>query len=91
MCLAEFVSSYSVDYRTTEDEECDALPSTEDNKSSSHIVLSDGFGKITKRRHHAVIRFRRYSKDTEPSDWYRAKLMLYHPWCNEQTDLLGGF
>jgi hypothetical protein len=38
-----------------------------------------------------VIRFRRYNKDAEPSNWYRAKLMLYYPWYNEQADLLGGY
>ena len=26
-----------------------------------------------------------------PSNWYRAKLMLYFPWYNEDTDLLGGY
>ena len=39
----------------------------------------------------AVIRFRRYNKDAEPSNWYRAKLMLYYPWYDEHSDLLGGY
>ena len=39
----------------------------------------------------AVIRFHKYNKDAEPSNWYRAKLMLYYPWYNEQRDLLGGY
>ena len=39
----------------------------------------------------AVIRFRWYNKDAEPSNWYSAKLMLYYPWYDEQTDLLGGY
>ena len=43
------------------------------------------------RKRQAVIRFRRYNKDAEPNNWYRAKLMLYYPWCNEDTDLLGGY
>ena len=38
-----------------------------------------------------MIRFRRYNKDAEPSNWYRAKLMLYYPWYNEQADLIGGY
>ena len=29
----------------------------------------------------AVRRFHKYNKDAEPSNWYRAKLMLYYPWC----------
>ena len=38
----------------------------------------------------AVVRFHKYNKDAEPSNWYRAKLMLFYPGYNEQTDLLGG-
>ena len=44
-----------------------------------------------RRKREAVIRFRKYNKDAEPSNWYRAKLMLYFPWYNKNTDLLGGF
>ena len=43
---------------------------------------------MSKRKQQAVIRFRKYNKDTEPS---RAKLMLYYPWFDEQADLLGGY
>ena len=94
-CLAEFAASYTVDYRggDNDDNDCDALPGNNDSDiplSSSKIVLINGFGKITKRRRHAVIRFRRYSKDVDPNNWYRAKLMLYYPWYDESNDILGG-
>ena len=46
---------------------------------------------MNRRKREAVIRFRKYNKDSEPSNWYRAKLMLYFPWYNEDTDLLGGY
>ena len=46
---------------------------------------------MSKRKREAIIRFRRYNKDTEPSNWYHAKLMLYYPWFVEDVDLLGGF
>ena len=46
---------------------------------------------MRKRKREAVIRFHKYNKDAEPSNWYRAKLMLYFPWYDEQRDLLGGF
>ena len=46
---------------------------------------------MNKHKREAIIRFRRYNKDGEPSNWYRAKLMLYFPWYNEDTDLLGGY
>ena len=45
------------------------------------ITLTDGFGKMNKRRVEAVIRFRKYNKESEPSN----------SWYNEQTDLLGGY
>ena len=41
---------------------------------------------MSKRRREAVIRFSRYNKEVEPSNWYRAKLMLYFPWYNDETD-----
>ena len=43
------------------------------------------------RRKQAVIRFRKYNKDADTSNWYRAKLMMHYPWYNEDNDLLGGF
>ena len=84
MCLAEFVAILHVNYKPSDDSECDALPAP---TTSSQITLTDGFGKM-KRRKQAVIRFRRYNRVAEPSNWYRAKLMLYYPWYDEQTDLL---
>ena len=91
MCLAEFAATYVTNYRHSEDSECDALPASESDTTSTQIKLTDGFGKMNKRKREAVIRFRRYNKDAEPSNWYRAKLMLYYPWYNEQADLKGGF
>lgn len=43
---------------------------------------------MIKRQCEAVIRFKRYNKDKEPSNYYCAKLMLHYPWHNENTDLL---
>ena len=30
-------------------------------------------------------------REAEPSNWYRAKLMLHYPWYDEEADLLGGY
>ena len=72
-----------------------SLPSTGvysgPSQGSHKITLTDRFGKMNKRKQEAVIRFRKYNKDAEPSNWYRAKLMLYYPWYDEQADLLGGY
>lgn len=90
MCLAEFAATYVVNYSKGDESECDALPPSESDTTSTHITLTGGFGKMNKRKQQAVIRFRKYNKDAEPSNWYRAKLLLYYPWYNEEADLLGG-
>ena len=90
MCLAEFAATYVTNYKP-DDSMCDALPDTESDTTSTQIILTDGFGKMSKRRQPAVIRFRKFNKDTDSTNWYRAKLMLYYPWFDEQSDLLGGY
>ena len=89
MCLADFAATYVVNYKS--DSVCDALPAVESDTTSTQVTLTDDFGKMNKRKQQAVIRFRKYNKETDPSNWYRAKLMLYYPWFDEQTDLLGGY
>ena len=88
MCLAEFAATYVVKY---ERNDCDALPAPESDVTSTQITLTDRFGKMNKRKQQAVIRFRKYNKETDPSNWYRAKLMLYYPWFDGQADLLGQY
>ena len=88
MCLAEFAATYVVNY---ERNECDAVPAPESDITSTQITLTDKFGKMSKRKQETVIRFRKYSRKIDPSNWYRAKLMLYYPWFDEQTDLLGQY
>ena len=44
-----------------------------------------------KRRKEAVIRFHKISRDKDPSNFFRSKLMLYFPWRTERVDLLGHF
>ena len=90
MCLAEFAATYVTNYKP-DDSVGDALPELECDSTSTQITLTDGFGKMNKRKQQAVIRFRKYNKDADPSNWYRAKLMLYYPWFDEQADILGGY
>ena len=70
---------------------CDALAALESDRTSTQITLTDVFGKINKRKQEAVIRLRKYNKQTDPTNWYTAKLMLYYPWFDEHRDLLGGY
>ena len=91
MCLAEFAATYVTRYGNSDDSECDVLTASESETTSAQIMLTDGFGKMNKRKQQAVIRFRCYNKEAEPSNWHRAKLMLYYPWYDEHVDLLGGY
>ena len=47
MCLAEFAATFVTNYRQSEYSECDALPSETMSKT---IQLTDGFGKINRRK-----------------------------------------
>ena len=91
MCLAEFAASYSTCYNKNDDEVYnDELPDASSEGSTKKITLTGGYGQMNERRRQAVIRFRKYNKDSDVSNWYRAKLMLYYPWYVEENDLLGG-
>ena len=45
--------------------------------TSNQIQLTDGFGKMNKCKQEAIIRFRRYYKDAEPTNWYRASYIIH--------------
>ena len=91
MCLAEFAANYVTSYKYEDND--DVLPNDETVElcENSKIKLTDGYGTMHKRTHEAVIRFTRFNKDKEPSNYYRAKLMLYYPLHNEDVDLLGNY
>ena len=84
ICLVEFAATFATIGMTMK---CDALPPSESEILSKTIKLTDSFGKMSGRKREAVIRFHKYNKDAEPSNWYRAKLM-YYPWYNEHVDLV---
>ena len=90
MCLAKFAATYVVVY--PDEDVNDALPPHESSIiNSRRIKLKNGFGYMNKRKTLAVIRFRRYNEQLEPSNFFGAKLMLYFPWRNEDTDLFSGY
>ena len=66
ICLTEFAATYVTKYEHKDGSECDALPASESETTSTQIVLTDGFGKMNKRKQKAVIRFYRYNKEAEP-------------------------
>ena len=68
-------------------------PRAEDGESrqSESIKLKNDLGRMYKRRREAIIRFHRFNQEKEPSKVYRSKIMLYLPWRDENSDLLGGY
>lgn len=89
ICFAEFAAKYTTDYN--KDDDGDVIPKDTNTTKCARITLKDKFGTMRARQKEAVIRFTKYHKDSDTSNWYRSKLMLYFPWRNEDTDLLGRF
>ena len=95
ICLAEFAANYTT--RTGADpeegESNDALPAPEPESTERcpRIQLKNGLGYMYKRTRETIIRFHRFNQEKEASKLYRSKLMLYLPWRDESTDLLGGY
>lgn len=58
MCLAEFAATFATDYKPDDSMTSDTLPDVESDNTSTKITLTDGFGKMSKRKQQAVIRFR---------------------------------
>ena len=92
LCLADFVSNYSVDYRKPHsdmtDTQLDILHSK--NSSISSINLKDKLGRIKKRVKPAVIRTYKYSLKKQPEKHYHSILMLYYPWRTDECLLQYG-
>ena len=47
--------------------------------------------RIVLRQKPKIIRYVHYSEKIDSSSYYREQLMLFHPWRNEDKDILGGY
>ncbi|MCG7875518.1 MAG: AAA family ATPase [Candidatus Thiodiazotropha endolucinida] len=100
-CLADYVSELEVIYpdgqndnrdEEEQDYEQDANMSDEESFSDSETVLTLKNGiKIKRCRNSRIIRYVRFNRKTDEENYYREKLLLFHPWRKEETDLLGTF
>jgi len=69
LSLADFASQYNVKYQSDEADRSDSAPDVlndcenihQDAASQNRIILKDGMGTMYRRRHQAVIRFRRFN------------------------------
>ena len=93
MCLAEFAANYTADSFTLGDDDgSEHTPNTMDEPHDTprHIIhLKNGIGKMHKRKQEAIIRFHKYNVERESEKYYRAKLMLYISWRDEDVDIIG--
>ena len=98
-CLADYVSQLDVVYpkeendNTFEDENNDDEISekTDDNLFDDHetvLTLKNGI-KIKRRSNHKIIRYVRFNPKSDEENHFREKLLLFFPWRDETTDLIG--
>ena len=93
MCLAEFAANYTADsFSLGDDDGSEHTPNTMDESDDTprHIIyLKNGIGKMHKRKQEAIIRFHKYNVERDSEKYYRAKLMLYFSWRDEDVDIIG--
>ena len=95
MCLAEFAANYTaVSYTCGNDDGSEHTPNAMDEPDNEPdprniIHLKNGTGKMHKRKQEAIIRFHKYNVEKESEKYYRAKLMLYISWRDEDVDIIG--
>ena len=53
--------------------------------------ISKGTSKIKERSRATIIRSAWFNKDSQPEKHYRELIMLFTPWKNEETDLIGKY
>ena len=91
MCLAEFAANYDVKYSSQETNDNDHTPDPlqeEHPQPCTTITLKDGLGKMQKRKQESVIRYPKYNIEKNSEKHYRAKLMLFVPW-REENNIIG--
>lgn len=98
MCLADFVALFNIKTRSSaqqnDGEEIEGAPEeiepvdiNEDTNTLRELKLSDGT-TIKERRRPKIIRYCRYNPHQDPDNYCREMIMLFHPWRNEETDIL---
>ena len=103
-CLAEFASELNIIYDKTTDKKKETNDTVNDDnaENESDFDEEENIDSLTssvicrlpngivykKRKRSKVIRYVRYNKKTDPENYYREQLMLFHPWRNETVDLL---
>ena len=103
-CLADFISKVISVAKVTEkeqnieldfhDDECavdSGLENNNDTSRKARYSVHEGSFRINLRTKPKVIRYVKYNKATDRENYFREQLMLFLPWRNEQSDLLGTY
>ena len=61
------------------------------NTSKLRYSVTKGNVRIVLCKNTKILRYVRYSEKVDSENYYRDQLMLFHPWRNEEHDLLNGF
>jgi hypothetical protein len=61
------------------------------NGDETSLTSDPSIKSIRKRTQARVIRSVWFNKDAQPEKYYRELIMLFTPWRNEQTDLMGNY
>src|SRR5882757_8600751 len=91
LSLSEFVANYNVRKklkRVVNPTTADASADDNEVLDSHSLKLTDGSAFVIKRKRPKVIRFRRYCKVKDPTNYFREKVMLFKPWRDERQELL---
>ena len=84
------VSVSGEDEQDEQDVVTKAQPEDANTSKLRYSVVTDGY-RIVLRKKPKVIRYVHYSEKVHSEKHFREQLMLFHPWRNEEVDLLNGF
>ena len=99
-CLADYVAQLDIVYPEDEfsEEKDDEVNDDDHNEQvvqefdESHTLLTLKNGiRIRRRKNNRILRYVRFSARSDEENHFREKLLLFLPWRNESTDLIGTF
>ena len=99
-CLADYVTQLDNVYLEDEfsEEKDDEVNDDDHNEQvvqefdESHTLLTLKNGiKIRRRKNNRILRYVRFSARSDEEKHFREKLLLFLPWRNESTDLIGTY
>ena len=100
LCLADYVAQLDIVYPEDEfSEEKDDEVNDDDHieqvvqefdESHTLLTLKNGI-KIKRRKNNKILRYVRFSARSDEENHFREKLLLFLPWRNESTDLIGTY